>query len=673
MSQVELPRRTRRRPAATEWRADIDGLRAFAIVLVVVYHVWLGRVSGGVDVFLLVSAYFLTASFLRRSDGLRPSDLPVFWFRRFARLLPAAAVTIFAVLGFTAAALPGSQWRTVWSQSWASLFYVQNRELADSSVDYYARTETFPSILQHFWSLSVQGQVFLLWPVIILVSVLIARALRRSARLVLGVVFAAVFVVSFLYSTWLVGADQQVAYFSTPARLWEFALGSLAALLLPSLRLPRWAAAALGWGGIVALVTCGIVLDVGAGFPGVAALWPTLAAMAIIAAGQTEKPAAASSARFLASRPLAAVGKIAYSLYLVHWPILIGYMTITDSTDVGIGGGVVVIALSVAAAFVLHRAVEQPAGRMMAGVRRNAALMSAAVLLVAVPLGSWQLADSVRAATANPENNPGAAVLMPWLGAIAADDAPVVPTSTQLDDEWVEVGRSCTGSRIPDQPLVAESCLENDVVEGAPTLLILGDSHAQQWIGMFLPILDEANWNLVAVMKGGCAFAPGEAGDEDCVAWRTEAAEYAEAADVDVVAVVGTKAISMSPEERVPYGLDTVVDSIAASGSQVILLRDNPRFDFDMYRCWEAEGSESCAVPVGDVLAAENPAQALTREGSVFALDLTEYICPDGLCNPVVGNVAVFLDDNHLTGTYAATLAPAGIAALREMPGVPLG
>lgn len=673
MTQVELPRRERRRSASREWRADIDGLRAFAIVLVVVYHVWLGRVSGGVDVFLLVSAYFLTASFIRRAETLRPGDLAIFWFRRFARLLPAAAVTILAVLGFTAAVFPGSLWRTVWNQSWASLFYVQNRALADASVDYYARTETFPSILQHFWSLSVQGQVFILWPVIILASTLIARALGRSVRAVLGLVFAAVFVVSLFYSVWLVGTDQQVAYFSTPARLWEFALGSLSALLLPHLRLPRRWASVLGWGGIIALVACGVVLDVGAGFPGIAALWPTLAAVAVIAAGQTKTPGAGSSARFLASKPLAAVGKIAYSLYLVHWPILVGYMTITDSTNVGPVGGIVVIALSVVAATVLHRAVERPAGQLMSGMRRNAAVIASAVLLVAVPLGTWQLADSIRAATASPETNPGAAVVMPWVGAVASDDARVIPTSTQLDDEWVELGRGCTGARIPGQRLAAESCLENDVVEGAPTVLILGDSHAQQWLGTFLPIVDDAGWNLVAVMMGGCSIAPGEIGGEDCVAWRTEAAEYAETADVDVVVMVGTKALAMSPEERIPYGLDGVVDSIAATGTQVVLVRDNPRFDFDMYRCWEDGGADSCTVPVGDVLAAENPSDALTREGSVYTLDLTEYICPDGACVPVVGNVAVFIDDNHLTGSYAATLAPAAQAALREMPGIRLG
>lgn len=674
MTSTATTLRPRRDRTVVARRADIDGLRAFAIVLVVVYHVWLGRVSGGVDVFLLVSAYFLTASFLRRSSTLRPADLPVFWARRFVRLVPAVAVTIFAVLGFAAAFLPGSQWQSIWSQSWASLFYTQNRELSAAAVDYYARTEVFPSILQHFWSLSVQGQVFLLWPVLILAAVWVARVSRRSVRAVLTVMFGVIFAISLVYSIQLTLADQQVAYFSTPARLWEFALGSLAALLLPALKVTaRWSAA-VGWIGIVALVACGVVLDVGAGFPGVAALWPTLAAVAIIAAGQTEHPGSSSSYRFLASKPLAFVGGSAYALYLVHWPILVGYMTLTDSTDVGLWGGLIVIAVSVAAALGVQRAVELPIGRLVGGPRRNSVIILASVLVVAVPLGSWQLGDRLRVATSSPENNPGAAVLMPWLATRATDDAPVVPAGTRLDSDWVELDRACTGGFRPAGTAAASTCVQTDPVAGAPTFLVIGDSHAQQWLGAFLPVLREEQWNVVAVLKGGCAFAPGEDATEDCVVWRDQAENFAVAQKPDVVMLLGTKAVPMSPDERVPFGLEQRVDTLVRSGAQVLLMRDNPRFDFDMYRCWEDAGpAGGCDVPAADVLAEANPAAVLTREGSVYSMDLTEFLCPDGICIPVTGNVAVFLDDNHLSATYTATLAPAAVAALRRIPGIPLG
>ncbi|MFB8893892.1 acyltransferase family protein [Microbacterium plantarum] len=674
MSSTQAPLRLRSNRVSVPRRADIDGLRAFAIVLVVIYHVWLGRVSGGVDVFLLVSAYFLTVSFLRRSNALRPADLVHFWARRFARLIPAAAVTIFGVLGFAAAFLPGSQWQSIWTQAWASLFYVQNRELSATAVDYYARTEVFPSILQHFWSLSVQGQVFVLWPILILGAVLLARAFGWTVRTVLTVMFGVLFAVSLAYSVSLTAADQQVAYFSTPARLWEFALGSLAAILLPRLTIPASWSAILGWLGIIALVTCGIVLDVGAGFPGFAALWPTLAAVAIILAGQTDGGREPSSYRFLASAPLRFVGRSAYALYLVHWPVLVGYMTLTDSTNVGFGGGLIVIGISFVTAMLVQRAVELPVGRLMGGLRRNAAIVLASILVVAVPLGAWQLSDGLRVATSSPENNPGAAVLMPWLATRATADAPVVPSSTRLDSDWVELEGPCTGSFRPAGAAAAKTCVQTDPIADAPTFLVIGDSHVQQWLGAVLPILREDGWNVVALLKGGCAFAPGEDATEACVTWRDQAEEYAVAQSADVVMLVGTKAMPMSPDERVPYGLEQRIDALVESGSQVILMRDNPRFDFDMYRCWEDAGSETdCDVAVSDVLADSDPAADLTREGTVYSIDLTEYLCPDGVCTPVVGNVAVFLDDNHLSATYAASLSPAVVAALRLIPGIPLG
>ncbi len=658
--------------AGLERRHDIDGLRAFAILLVVVYHVWLGRVSGGVDVFLMVSAYFLTASFLRLSATLRPADLMSFWSRRFARLMPAAAVTIVGVLAFAFVILPGSQWRDIWAQSWSSLFYVQNRELVASAVDYYARTETFPSPLQHFWSLSIQGQVFLLWPILILAAVSTARLLNVPPRLILSLGFGGLFVVSLAYSVVLTSADQQVAYFSMPARLWEFALGALAALVLPALRLPGYLANMIGWAGLLALIACGVVLDVGAGFPGFAALWPTMAAIAVMVAGQTDKPTGIY--RFLASRPLIWVGGIAYALYLVHWPILVGYMKVTDSTVVGVVGGGVVIALSLLAAVGLTRWVERPIASLTGSVKRNVAVVLVSVLAVSFPLMGWQLTDAVRAASGDPNSNPGAEVLMPWLGTRTVPAAPVVPASTQLDNEWVVLGESCTGSFMPRGELAAESCLQRGDATDAPLFLAIGDSHAQQWLGSLLPILDDAGWNTVSVMKGGCSFGPDEAGDEDCIEWREQALDYAEAQPADVVMLMGTKASPSSNDERTLLGLERELNPIRQSGSQVLLVRDNPRFDFDMYQCVEtARSADDCAVPLANALAATNPAADLVEVDGVHTLDLTEYLCPESICQPVIGNVAVYLDDNHLTWSYARSMAPAALAALREMPGIPLG
>ena len=147
--------------------------------MVVTYHVWLGRVSGGVDIFLLISAFLLTLSFVRKVEAGTSLNLLRHWLHLFKRLLPAAVVVILGVLAGTWLILPQSRWPAVLDQAWASLLYRQNWLLADTAVDYYAQDHAGASPLQHFWSLSIQGQVFILWPLVFAGSAVVWRLLRR--------------------------------------------------------------------------------------------------------------------------------------------------------------------------------------------------------------------------------------------------------------------------------------------------------------------------------------------------------------------------------------------------------------------------------------------------------------------------------------------------------------
>jgi len=648
-------------------RYDIDGLRALAIALVVAYHVWFGRVSGGVDVFLMISAYFMTGSLARRFAAGAPAAVPRYWVDRFRRLLPAAAVTLVGVLAAAWVAYPPSTWTDIWRQTWASLFYVQNWELAAASVDYYAREETIPSPLQHFWSLSIQGQVFLAWPVLILLVAMIARRWGASVRAALTVVFSTVFAASFAYSVYFTAVNQQAAYFDTFARLWEFALGSLLALAASHLRLGPVAAAIVGWLGIVGLVSCGLVLDVQGGFPGYLALWPTLSAAAVIVAGQTAT--SLGPTRLLSSPPLAWIGKIAYALYLVHWPVLITWLVVTESTSLGLLPGTAVILVSLALAVVLTYAVEKPI-RESAWLSRSAGrglvAIVASIALVAVPLATWTAVEDARSsAIAASHENPGARVLLPGGGADSMADYPViVPLATELDSEWVGLDGECTGARRPADTAIAASCLElRAPAPAAGTVVVVGDSHAQQWAAAVVPIAQERGLNVVALLKAGCSFAadePAVPGVEGCDEWREGALTHIAALRPDMVVGMATKSAPGSRHERLLGGIEQTVDRLTELGAEVVLIRDNPRFDEDMFDCVaeSAGAAEECVHAVEDVLARRNPAARLER-ADVRVVDLTDYLCPDGLCLPVIGGVVVYLDDNHLTGTYAGTLAEA--------------
>ncbi|MFE7629791.1 acyltransferase family protein, partial [Kocuria sp. NPDC057446] len=216
----------------TQHRTDLQGLRGVAVLLVVAFHVWTEKVSGGVDVFFVLSAFLLTGSFLRRIEHGRPLAVPAYWVRTFARLIGPVAVLLLAVLAAVLALFPPSRWGELLTQAWGSLSYTVNWVLAAQAVDYYAGNTAATTPLQHMWSLSVQGQVFLVWPLLLAGAAGVARWAGVRFRPVSWGVFGAVFAGSLAWSVAATAAAPEAAYFSTLTRLWEFALGSLAALAL---------------------------------------------------------------------------------------------------------------------------------------------------------------------------------------------------------------------------------------------------------------------------------------------------------------------------------------------------------------------------------------------------------------------------------------------------------
>lgn len=647
------------------YRADIDGLRAVAILLVVSYHVWFGRVSGGVDVFLMLSAFFLTRGFLRRMAGPSPVRPVTHLLGIFRRLLPAAAVTLVGVLVTVWLVYPETAWRAVWEQTWASLFYVQNTLLAVDAVDYYARSQAL-SPLQHFWSMSVQGQAFVLWVVLLAACQWIVRRRGVSADRVVGVVFGTVFVLSFVYSVIRTATAQQAAYFDTGARLWEFAAGSLLVVALPHLRLGRVAGAVVGWTGLAALLVLGMVLDVRGGFPGFLALWPVLCAAAIVAAGAPDGRGA-GPARMLASRPLRALGRDAYALYLVHWPVLITFLVVNDREEVGVVGGIGIVALSLILARVLTRVVDAP----LRGWRRSdrsplvpLAIVAAAVSVVALPVGAWQATTWARERAVEARAtvmNPGAGVLRdPALAEIPAD-APVLPLPTLLEAEWQQSDRGCTGEWETQTAILNGTCGETEhITRARRTVAVIGDSHAQQISAALFPAAADNGWAVVSLIKGGCSMGLDEPGlDDQCDQWREESLELVERVRPDAVLTVLTRSDPGEDDEQLRPGIERFLDRMQDAGIPVLGVRDNPRFAYDMFECViGAEDPLDCAAPRSASLADRNPAEVLADRPGLSLLDLTPWICPDDLCVGVIGNVAVYRDDNHLTRSYARTLAP---------------
>ncbi|MGW5875082.1 acyltransferase family protein [Nocardiopsis terrae] len=664
-SRPVAPRAGSALPPKTGHRQEIDGLRAVAVLLVAVYHVWFGRVSGGVDVFLLITGFLITGSLVRAAErgSLRYG---AFLSRLAARLIPTAALVIAVSLVGARLLLPEARWRDAIGEALAAAFYHQNWHLALGSVDYLARDEgTGP--FQHFWSLSVQGQFYLLWPVVVGLAVWWAARRGHTSHRVLLVVLGAVLALSLAYSVFMTRADQPWAYFDTGARLWEFALGGLLALLLPYLNPPRAVRVLLGWLGLAALVLCGVLLQVSTVFPGYAALWPTLAAVAVVVAGTTGSPWGAD--RWLTLRPVRYLGSISYALYLWHWPVLVFYLAVADRTLAGPLGGALVLALSAALA-----AVTTPLSDRIVAVGRGpvrAPLVAAACLVpLLLSTGLWTARmdaqqRQLEALLTDPARYPGAAALL--TGDHGEYPDPVhPPPASAAQDVPVTYEDGCNQSTSGTEALTCVYGTE-DAEEADRTVALVGGSHAAHWFPALEQIAQRRNWRLVNITKGACLFtdAPqlykGEPYTE-CAEWNRAVMAELETLRPDAVFTTGT---TTSLDTSAGFGTETVVDGyvdrwreLDSLGVEVVAVRDTPRLPFDAPDCLSAATPQECTASPSESMAEESPLDGVELPPNVTVLALTDHFCEPGTCSPVVGNVLVYWDRSHVTTTYMRTLAP---------------
>jgi peptidoglycan/LPS O-acetylase OafA/YrhL len=417
-------------------------------------------------------------------------------------------VVILAVLAVSRVLMPPTRWEGLLAEAWASLFYVENWVLAGNAVDYYATDDSLASPFQHFWSLSIQGQVFILWPLIFLGAAWTAKKYRLKYKALLAYVFALIFAGSLAFSVAETAGNQAFAYFDTRARLWEFALGSLLALALPHLKPSLAVRVVLGWLGVAAMLSCGILLQVQQQFPGYIALWPTLAAVAIIVAGNTGHPYAVD--RILTWKPLVYLGNNSYGLYLWHWPLLICYLVWADKGRAGWLSGTAIIVASILLAILTTRFVETPIrtwkwashSRVRAGT-----IIAVSVSLVAAPLVLWQYqltATAARAAEQTGRDNPGAVVLMPGYDQQIPKDALIRPELASIKTDWPHLD-PCTDdvAGVPDSldPLCSQQ-----VAEGTPekTVVVVGNSHAHHMASAVVVLAEKHNWNVVNLVSLGC-------------------------------------------------------------------------------------------------------------------------------------------------------------------------
>ncbi|MDY6051426.1 MAG: acyltransferase family protein, partial [Rothia sp. (in: high G+C Gram-positive bacteria)] len=407
----------------------------------------------------------------------------------------------------------------------------------------------------------------------------------------------------------------------------------------------------------------------------------------VIAAGQTGSPFGVD--RLLSVKPLQKMGAISYCLYLVHWPILILYTTAIGEPKAGWLDGSLVILSSIGVAWVLHNVVEKPlrawekkpSRRSLQQVThseapwvhkkqdargrwvRPIAIIATCLALVGGSVSAGQA--WVRQQQDRSEELALLAGTKAYPGALAAGsnqryrDTPI--PQGDIANQFDNLSVPCAAYNDLANVALAEYCTtERWGGTDAPLTVVVGDSHAEQAISMYRPIAESNGQNMMAFLLGGCKFPTQPPGWEECAAFSRDVTQEILDLRPANVLVISTAASSTSTNE-VPIGeLGPVVDRLTAAGINVIALRDNPRYDFNMYVCGQDNLSDlsACSEPVAEKLAPVNPSLGLADfNPQVYTVDLTDKICPNGICRPVEGNIFVYIDDNHISKAYGSTMA----------------
>ena len=695
------------------FRADLEGLRGVAILLVLLFHARLPGTTGGfvgVDVFFVLSGFLITGILLRERERTGHIDLVAFYARRARRILPAAAVVLVAILVASWFMLAPLDLPRVAGDAVAAALSVGNIRFAAGARDYFGADVT-PSPILHYWSLGVEEQFYFVWP-----ALLILATRSRRPRLAAGVVLGVLVVVSYLAAWVLTGLASNWAFYSLPTRAWELGLGGLlAATAMQHERLSSRIAVPLGWLGLAAMLAGTVLILPSTPYPGVAALLPAVGSAAVILSGQRR----GSVATLLALPPLRFLGLISYSLYLVHWPILVlpaAGLPVGEELPLGVRVGLALAAVGIG--WVSYRFIERPIhrGRRFATRPRRTLAWAAVAIAVTVAVSGGMgytaaanLNGGIAVGTAVGQPTPSASDLRSPAGGtaspgatsaspLASSSASALPTAIPTpppgpqplpagvrptlalaadDAETLEADLCLLG-----QPqLTPPDCVYGDL-KGTKTVAVVGDSHAAQWFPALLPIAQARGWRLIPFIKLSCRFIDMSLYSywyqrtyTECATWRQTVVRKLQALRPDLVIVSFVRDLetsTASDPDPVKQGLALATLLNQVPGSKAIIV-DTPSSQYNVPACISSHVSDvrPCQTLKATAVGSDPgivEATAASATGATL-IDLTSRICPWDTCPVVLNGMIIYRDSHHLTATFSGSLAnPLGEALVGVLP-----
>lgn len=641
----------------TGWyRRDITGMRSLAIIPVVVFHAGATAIPGGfigVDIFYVISGFLITTILVREAEKTGRIALGSFWAKRIRRLVPALVVTVVftVVVGALLSSVLG--WDALALQAAASVLYVANILFWRESTNYFDTGSGLSPFL-HMWSLGVEEQFYVLWPLLLIAGIWIA-ARRFRLRPVLAVAFTVVFLVSLTLSIVMTPENPNAAFYLLPTRAWEFAGAGLLALLpVGAVIRSRAVASAAAVAGVAVLVSGFLLLSESDAYPGYLALVPFVGTMLLLIAGGGARSLLAPA---LESRPAVWIGNISYSWYLWHWPLIVFAKELFPGSAWAMASAA---ALSLGVAALSYSYIEQPLRFrpfLAASVRRTYVVGLAATAATVV------LAAGVYAT--------GSAILRTDPMRTYAEAAETLPSRGCADGEVQSFGS-------------VDACVLGDP-SGGKTLAVIGDSHAGHWRAAMETVAAEEGYRLIFRWLSSCPSIEVPVTDlqgvrdPKCEPYRDETTEILEAVRPDVVVISNANAyegrIRGAHGERLPLSdqqdrwreaLRQQITWARGLGSDIAVVRDNPRMLFNPTACLSVlnaspEDCESDRDSARELIRAFDDAtqEAVADEGVVSVFSTDDAICSADVCRAVdASGIPVYQDQSHLSEMWTLTQVP---------------
>lgn len=650
-----------------DFRPEIQGLRAWAVSLVMLFHLWPSALPGGfigVDVFFVISGFLITRLLMNEALCERRISLSGFYARRIRRLLPAASLVLLASIALLPM-LPRVHWEQNALHVIASALYVENWWLAWQAVDYFGAEEA-PSVVQHYWSLAIEEQFYLFWPLLMLGLCRLAWKAGDTPRKPVLMGLALLTGASFFLSLYLTTLHPKNAYFFTHTRLWELGVGGLLAvsqLAIHSVVLRK--AAAMSGLGLV-LFGAALLIDRESAFPGWLALLPVGgAALIILSRGE-----GLFGRYLLHARPLQFIGDISYSLYLWHWPLIIWWQS--QIGMVTLPAGILLLAVALLLATFTRRYVEEYFLRQKSWswprmhIYRFGGALTAVCLAAAGGVSLYIHSYVYYSADqrVNSADYPGAAALLAF-APVSRNKEPLPSLLRVKQDKPDLYRKDCHVDYEDSTPVACEYGLRN----GSKHVVLAGDSHAAQWVPALDKLAREHNWRLTVFTKSACPLLTARIGEktpyDNCYIWGQQVLAWMKVNKPALfIQTQARSSLVYLPGESLAKRREATRDAILSlwesvenEGIRVLALRDVPNLKEDPPTCLAKQ--EQCSYDREESLGYDPLYEAALVDPTIPFIDMTDGICGRERCEAVVGNVMVWRDHGHLTVTYVNTLAPA--------------